>query len=137
MLAQLELALLREWQQFQPEFPVRAILESYLTTLISEKRCARLRGKGSDGETIDLWYDPREQIFLLKNSYFSELKQLFVEVQEFTKRNWELLMEKAGFIETVQRKNKFAALLKFKRQGENQENIRSKDPCQNVIQKIF
>ena len=104
MLAQLELALLREWQQFQPEFPVRAILESYLTKLISEKRCARLRGKGSDGETIDLWYDPREQIFLLKNSYFSELKQLFVEVQEFTKRNWELLMEKAGFIETVQRK---------------------------------
>ena len=105
MLAQLERALLREWQQFRPEFPVRAVLETYLTKLITEKRCARLRGKGSDGETIDLWYDPREQMFLLKNSYFPELKKLFAEDQKFTKRNWELLMEKAGFLETVQRDN--------------------------------
>lgn len=104
MLAQLERALLREWQQFQPEFPVRAVLETYLTKLITEKRCARLRGKGSDRETVCLWYDPREQMFLLKNSYFPELEKLFTEDQKLTKRNWELLMEKAGVIETVQRK---------------------------------
>lgn len=30
MLAQLERALLREWQQFQPEIPVRDVLEAYL-----------------------------------------------------------------------------------------------------------
>lgn len=103
MIAQLERALLREWQQFQPEFPVRAVLETYLIKLISEKRCARLRGKGSDRETVCLWYDPRKQMFLLKNSYFPELKKLFAENYKFTKRNWELLMEKAGFLETVQR----------------------------------
>lgn len=33
MLAQLERALLREWQQFQPEFPVRDVLEAYLKKL--------------------------------------------------------------------------------------------------------
>ena len=105
MLAQLERALLREWQQFQPEFPVRDVLEAYLKKLISENRYARVRGKGSDRETVCLWYDPRERMFLLKNSYFPELKNLFAEDQKLTKRSWELLMEKAGFLETVQRDN--------------------------------
>ena len=93
MLAQLERALLREWQQFQPEFPVRDVLEAYLKKLISENRYARVRGKGSDRETVCLWYDPRERMFLLKNSYFPELKNLFAEDQKLTKRSWELLME--------------------------------------------
>ena len=105
MLAQLERALLREWQQFQPEIPVRDVLEAYLKKLISENRYARVRGKGSDRETVCLWYDPRERMFLLKNSYFPELKNLFAEDQKLTKRSWELLMEKAGFLETVQRDN--------------------------------
>ena len=105
MLAQLERALLREWQQFQPEIPVRDVLEAYLKKLISENRYARVRGKGSDRETVCLWYDPRERMFLLKNSYFPELKNLFAEDKKLTKRSWELLMEKAGFLETVQRDN--------------------------------
>lgn len=105
MLAQLERALLREWQQFQPEIPVRDVLEAYLKKLISENRYARVRGKGSDRETVCLWYDPRERMFLLKNSYFPELKNLFAEDQKLTKRSWELLMEKAGFLETVERDN--------------------------------
>ena len=103
-LAQLERALVHACGH-RAGLPAGEILERYLSRIFAAGRCARLRGQGSGGVEVCLWYDPREHTLLLPSkTYFDQLCSLIPGEAPCTKRLWETRMEQAGLLKTVSRK---------------------------------
>lgn len=117
-LAQLEQALVHACGH-RTGLPAGEILEAYLSRLFAAGRCARLRGQGSGGAEICLWYDPRERALLLPSkTYFDQLCPLIPEEAPCTRRLWEARMEQAGLLKAVSRKGQLRRTFEVCRQDD-------------------
>lgn len=88
----------------QTGYNAKKILENHLFNLIRDGRCARIRGAKSDGDDIAVWYDPKNEAFLLPaRTYFILLKNECELLM--TKAQFENELEQSGVICTVDRKS--------------------------------
>ncbi len=92
-------------RQHKDVWPAGGYLEKYIVDVLKEGACARIRGKRSDQEGIQLWYDPREKVFLLPaQRYFADLQRYITE-PKVTQRIFEKKLAEEGAIKSVARQN--------------------------------
>lgn len=80
------------------------ILAKYISSLLETGQCARVRGEGSENDNTCIWYDPRNEVFLISSkTYFNKLKNVF-SMADISKGDFETELVQANILCTVQRK---------------------------------
>jgi len=99
----LDYALATVHMQQSTTWSAASVLEHYVTRAILDGRCARIRGERSDRPEICVWYDPRDNHFLLPSASYFEAVKPFLVAQSVTKRNFEQKLVDEGTLITAYR----------------------------------
>lgn len=78
-------------------------LKEYIADEIKAGHCARIRGTKSNDESTTLWYDPKNQVFLLPASLYFEHLLPYIQEGQITRRVFEKKLVGEGTLLTVKR----------------------------------
>lgn len=113
------------------------VLEEYVANAVLSGRCARVVGKGSDQPDICLWYDPRDQLFLLPNKTYYAALQPMLAGRAVTKEIFERRLVDERTIQIARRKNQDRRTFEIKVvQGAARRSV-LKVNLQNFSEKFF
>lgn len=113
------------------------LLEKYISNTILSGRCARIRGKGSDQADIRMWYDPREQLFLLPSKTYYDALKSSPSNQAATKQVFEQKLVDEGTLYTVQRSNQVRRTFEIKVRQDAPRITVLKVRSENFSEKFF
>lgn len=137
IIGKLEKSLASSFSQNLKSTWASEVLEKYIANVIQRGRCARIVGEGSDQPNICLWYDPREELFLLPSKTYYAALQPMLAGRAVTKEIFERRLVDERTIHIARRKNQDRRTFEIKVvQGAARRSV-LKVNLQNFSEKFF
>lgn len=84
---------------------IQDMIEDIILSMLNSGQYARLRGKGSEGAQVKIWYDPKESVFLFPSKTLYEELKAHCPTFNIRKNDLENFLVEKNILVTVQRKN--------------------------------